>query len=141
MSEDRKVISKAEKPQRKERVPLTGLRTKLSLKGEEPGFHYAWISGERVDAALEAWYEFVTHPIQVGEQQINVGAIEGGKIYRNGGGGQQLYLMRIPQEFYDADRLEEQKAVDASEEQLYIESNSNGLSGTIQVGNRQLGKR
>lgn len=141
MSEERQVIRKAEKPQRKPRISLTGERYKLTVTGQEPGFHYAWVDEKRIGAAEDAWYEFVTHSVMIGDSHIDVGSIQGGRIMRNAGSGQILYLMRIPEEFYKEDQDIEAKKVDATEEQIFIESNSNGLSGTIQIGNRQLGKR
>jgi hypothetical protein len=137
MSEDKKVVTKVEKeaPKRKERNPITGYRTKLSLTGEEPGFHYAWINEENVGTAEDAAYEFVTHAIKVGNRHVNVSDMQGSKIARNVGGGVVAYLMRVPQVWYDEDMALEQKVkVDAAEEQLFIDNNSNGLTGTITRG-------
>lgn len=137
MSEDVKVVKKAaeEKPTRKERLSITGTRTKLALSGEEPGFHYAWINEENVGHALDCSFEYVTHAIKVGNQHIDVSKLQGSKIARNVGGGVTAYLMRIPQEFYDFDMAEEQRVkVDELEKQVFIDVNSNGLSGKIERG-------
>lgn len=142
MSETKVVVKKqAEEPKRKERIPLTGLRTKLELRGEEPGFHYVFMLEDNVDAALDGGYEFVTHPIKIGNRQIDAGQGIGAKHQVNGGGGRTLYLMRIPEEFFNEDQESIQKEVDASEEQLYHQMNSDGLSGTLQIGGREVKRR
>lgn len=139
MSEEKTVTQKAsvakDAPKRKERNSITGTRTKLSLQGEEPGFHYAWINDENVGTAEDAGFEFVTHAIKVGNKHIDVSTMQGARVSRNVGGGVIAYLMRIPQEWYDHDMQEEQREkVDASEQAIYKEINSNGLVGTIRTG-------
>lgn len=137
MSEEKTVIKKEEqdRSKRKERNPITGLKTKLSLTGEEPGFHYAWINDDNVGAAEDAGYEFVSHPIRVGNKHIDVSTMQGAKISRNVGGGVIAYLMRQPQEWYDTDMAAEQREkVDKSVEQVFVELNSNGLNGTLITG-------
>jgi hypothetical protein len=141
MSEERKTVTKAvaveetAKPTKRERNSITGTRTKLSLTGEEPGFHYAWINDENVGTAEDAGYEYVSHAIKVGNRHVNVSEMSGSKISRNVGGGTIAYLMRVPQEWYDEDMEAEQRSkVDASEERIFIENNSNGLNGGISVG-------
>jgi hypothetical protein len=138
MSEEKTVIktSAAEaRAKRKERNSITGTRTKLSLTGEEPGFHYAWINEDNVGSATDAGFEFVTHAIKVGNKHIDVSTMQGGKISRNVGQMVVAYLMRIPQEWYDEDMAEEQRLkVDASEERIKDELNSNGLNGTLVKG-------
>lgn len=140
MSEEKKTVTKATvtqevaKPKR-ERNPITGYRTKLSLQGEDPAFHYAWINEDNVGTALDAAYEFVNHDIKVGNRHVNVSELSGKNISRNVGGGVIAYLMRVPIEFYDEDMANEQRfKVDAAEERIYLENNSNGLSGGISVG-------
>lgn len=141
MSEEKKTVTKATavedaaKPVRRQRNPITGYRTKLSLQGEQPGFHYAWINEENVGTCQDAGYEFVNHDIKVGNRHINVSELSGKNISRNVGNGVIAYLMRVPQEWFDEDLAEEQRLkVDAAEERIFIENNSNGLSGGISVG-------
>jgi hypothetical protein len=139
MSEEKtvtkKVIETKERPQRKQRNSITGTRTKLSLTGEEPGFHYAWINDDNTGTALDAGYEFVSHDIKVGNKHIDISSMQGAKISRNVGGGVIAYLMRVPQEWYDEDMAAEQREkVDAKEQQIFVENNSNGLTGTLVRG-------
>lgn len=134
MSEDKTVIKKGakrERPSRKDKTPINGMRTKLEVTGQEPGFHYAWINDENVGTALDNDYEFVEHAVKVGHKHIDVSQMQGSKISRNVGNGVVAYLMRIPEEWYQDNMLENQNYVDFTEKQLYVESNSNGLSGTI----------
>lgn len=134
MNDTVKSVAKAATP-RKDRVSITGHRTKLQVTGEEPGFHYAWINDENVGMALDAWYEFVTHACSVGNQHVDVSQMQGAKISRNVGGGKIAHLMRVPQEYFDEDMAKEQRdKVDASEAKLQEETNSNGLYGTLQQG-------
>lgn len=139
MSEEKTVIKKeaqeSREQKRKNRTPITGIRTKLSLTGEEPGWHYAWINEDNVGTATDASYEFVSHSIKVGNRHIDVSDMQGAKISRNVGAGVIAYLMRVPQEWYDEDMaLEQKEKVDAKEEQLHVELNSNGLNGTLIIG-------
>lgn len=135
MSEEKTVIKNTEtkkRSERKERNSITGTRTKLSLTGEEPGFHYGWINDDFVGTAMDAGYEFVTHAIKVGNRHIDTSTMQGAKISRNVGGGTIAYLMRVPQEWYDEDMtLEQKEKVDASEAKIFVEINSNGLNGTL----------
>lgn len=139
MSEEKTVIKKEvvtkERPKRKERNSITGTRTKLSIQGEEPGFHYAWINDENVGTAEDAGFEFVSHAVKIGNKHIDVSQMQGAKVSRNVGGGVIAYLMRIPQEFYDEDMAEEQRVkVDAAEQAIFVDINSNGLVGKVQKG-------
>jgi hypothetical protein len=128
-------VAKEAKPMRKERNSITGTRTKLQLTGEEPGFHYAWINEDNVGTAEDAGYEFVSHAIKVGNRHIDVSQMQGSKVSRNVGNQVIAYLMRVPQEWYDADMAEEQRLkVDAAEAQVFVDSNSNGLHGTLKTG-------
>jgi hypothetical protein len=133
MSEEKTVTKKEAKKRqrRKDSTPINGMRMKLQVSGTEPGFHYAWINDENVGTALDNDYEFVTHAVKIGHKHIDVSEMQGSKISRNVGNGVVAYLMRIPEEWYQENELENQKYVDFTEKQLYVESNSNGLSGTI----------
>lgn len=137
MSEEKTIVRKGaqDQPKRKERNSITGTKTKLSLTGEEPGFHYAWINDDFVGTAEDAGYAYVTHAIKVGNRHIDVSELQGHKISRNVGGGVIAHLMRVPQEFFDEDMAEEQRVkVDASEERIKTEINSNGLNGVLVQG-------
>lgn len=126
----KKTMTKKERQKRAKASPGQ-LRTKMTVSGQEPGFHYAFINEDNVGKALDDDYEFVTHPVTIGHKHVDAGTIPGGKISLNVGNGVVAYLMRIPQEWYEENQNEIQEYVDFTEKQLYIESNSNGLSGAI----------
>lgn len=138
MSEEKTVIKKEvakERNRRRERSDMNGNRQKLAVTGEEPGFHYAWINDENVGDALDNDYEYVTHAVKVGSNHIDVSQMQGAKISRNVGGGVIAYLMRIPEEWYQQNQLEDvDRPTDATEEAIHVELNSNGLTGTIVAG-------
>jgi hypothetical protein len=138
MSEEKTVTQKAvakEPQKRKERNRINGTRTKLEISGQEAGFHYAWINDEFVGTFEDCGYEFVSHPVKVGNKHIDVSQMQGAKVSRNVGGGVIAYLMRIPQVLYDEDMaLEQKEKVDAKEAAIFGDLNSNGLVGTIRKG-------
>lgn len=139
MSEEKttviKPVEKAPKQRRRDRNNINGNRQKLSLIGEEAGFHYAWINDDNVGDALDNDYEFVTHAIKVGSKHIDVSEMQGAKISRNVGGGTVAYLMRIPEEWFEENQYEDViKPAAAAEEAITVEINSNGLVGTVEKG-------
>jgi hypothetical protein len=139
MSEEKTTVTKPavakDASKRKERNRIGGNRMKLELTGCEPGFHYAFINEENVGSAQDQGFEFVTHAIKVGNKHIDVSQMQGKQITRNVGGGVIGYLMRVPQEWYDEDMaIAQREGPDAMEAQVYNDSNSNGLIGTVRKG-------
>jgi hypothetical protein len=120
--------------QRPDRIPITGFRDKLTVEGKEPGFHYAWIRDDFVARAERASYEYVTHEVIVGDTRIAASAI-GGKVSIPGGNGVTLFLMRVPQEYYDSDMDEMQAEVDAREADMKrtLNSGQDGQYGKVEV--------
>ena len=119
-----------EAPQRKrERQPLNRSRTLLDVRGKEPGWHYAWINEDKVDAAIAADYEFVRHPVEVGYQRIDVSQMGlDSQIWKNVGKGVKAFLMRQPEEFYQEDQALEQEKADEQMRARLGEVHSGGLS-------------
>lgn len=115
------------------RVPITGHRQILEVKGKEPGFHYAWIDEGMVFVAQEAGFEHVRHPVQVGSERIDVSDITNGIITRNVGGGKFSHLMRIPQEWYDEDMANLDNRTNEQERARVRDNATDGLSGQIKV--------
>ena len=98
---------------RPKRYPL-GARREFEIENR-PGWHRAWISDSPtlpggIQAYLDAGYTFVTDPTKVGEPSVNTVEGVGTAVSRNGGQGITLYLMEIPQEWYDEDRQTEEDA-------------------------------
>ena len=131
-----KTLNRSERPQR---VPINGLRDKLSLKGCEPGFHYCIVNDYNVDVYVAAGYDFVTHDLKIGDRHIDSSQAEGRKVSLPVGSGVIGYVMRIPQEWYDEDRLEEQRELDKTEETLR-QDRSDGRYGKLDIIRGQTSK-
>lgn len=131
--EDRpSTIDRSDRPHR---VPINGYRDRLKLTGCEPGFHYAIVNEDKVPLRESQGFEFVTHDIQVGDKQINVASQIGNKISIAVGNQVTAYLMRIPQEYYDADMKAFNDDLDERDRALYSDLNSrkDGRYGEIRV--------
>ena len=112
---------------RKERVPLGTLRSKLTIpKGliDEKNYQGRWVVDRpgRVEAAEQGGYTFVkdaSMEVTVGEGvdgrdkmstaiSRTVGTHEGGRVMK-------AYLMKIRRDWYEKDQKEKQKVVDESD--------------------------
>lgn len=133
MAEDKKAMTENPKAKRT-RIPITGRRLILEVRGKEPGYHYSWIPEDMVYVRQQSGFEHVRHPVEVGTERIDVSRMPTDSyVTRNVGGGKIAYLMRIPQEFYDQDMAEEQELVNEHERARIRENLTDGLSGTIRV--------
>lgn len=128
----------ANKQNRVQRVPIGQPRGRMTVEGKEPGFHYAWKHADMVDDALDQGFEFVTHNVKVGMRRIGAAKREDGSmaVAIPVGAGVTAYLMRIPQEYYDADMKEYHKSIDATEEGIRRQSGNNGLQGTVEIARK-----
>lgn len=102
-----------------DRVPIHGGKNILTVEGQEPGFHYCWVTNDNTPKYERASYEFVTHSVIVGDRRIDAAPGIGTKISIPGGNGVTLYLMRIPTEFYEADMAALHKNVDEMEATMF----------------------
>ncbi len=113
---------------------INGQRLILEVKGKEPGYHYAWLGEEDIYAAQGGGFEHVRHPVQVGHERIDVSRMPTDSfVTRNVGGMKIAYLMRIPQEDYDAEMNDLQEKVNEQERARIRDNATDGLSGTIRV--------
>lgn len=130
-----KTLKEAAPKAKRERRPLGSLVARLEVRGKEEGYHYAWINESNVDAAEEAGYAFVRHPVTIGAKRIDTTQLEmESQIWFNVGKGVKAFLMRQPQEFYDDDQDLDQVKADEQMRARVGDLNSNGLSGSIDVG-------
>lgn len=135
MNEDVKVQKEIATKKKRERRPLNSSRTLLDVRGKEEGFHYAWINEDNVFAALEAGYEHVRHPVEVGSKRIDVSKMSmDSHVVLNVGRGVKSYLMRQPDEFYEEDQAREQIKADEQMLARVRDLNQDGLTGSIDVG-------
>lgn len=131
---DNKATKQAAQKKTRGRGFINGQRLILEVKGKEPGYHYAWIGEEDVYAALTGGFDHVRHPVQVGHERIDVSEMPTDSfVTRNVGGMRIAYLMRIPQEDYDAEMNDLQEKVNEMERARVRDNQADGLSGTIKV--------
>lgn len=120
-------VTKEAVVRKKTRVPISGARNVLTVKGKEPGFHYRVVNdvGDRIEMFKEAGYEVVTHEAKIGDRRLATPSKLGAAATTHVGGGMQGVLMRIPQEWYDEDqdakenRLRETEAAMSSSDADY----------------------
>lgn len=104
---------------REDRVPIHGNKNILTVEGQEPGFHYCWVTDYNAPRYERASYEFVTHSVVVGDRRIDAAPGIGAKVSIPGGNGVTLYLMRVPNEFYEADMKDAHKKIDDLEATMF----------------------
>ena len=126
-------LNRSERPQR---VPINGLRDKLSITGQDPEFHYVIVNDYNVDTYALGGYEFVTHDVKIGDCHINAAAMEGGKVSLPVGNGVIGFVIRIPNEYYEEDRREEQADLDDKDKALHqtLNSKGDGRYGQVDIG-------
>lgn len=131
---DKQATNQATLKAKRERAPVTGSRALLEVRGKEPGFHYAWINDDYVDARRDQGFEHVRHPVQVGSRRIDVSSQATAFVSRNVGKGVIAYLMRIPEDFYNEDMAAEQREVDERTAAQINNLNKDGLTGgTVKI--------
>lgn len=122
----------AQQTKKRKRIPVDGRdRNILTIEGKEPGFHYCIVNDSRrnLQEYQEAGYEFVTHPVTIGDEKVTASRDKDGKVSKIVGTDQQgkpirAYLMRIKQEWYNEDMEAFNKNVDASEADMKRQLNS-----------------
>ena len=119
--------------ERPKRTPL-GSRNVLAV-ASRPGYHRAWISDSltsrpSIHDCLAAGYTFVADPVKVGDSTVNSANSMVTAVSRPGGRGTTLYLMEQLQEYYDADRTEEEVRIRELEMSMY-QPNKDGGYGKV----------
>jgi len=114
-------MSAANRPKRSEktRIPL-GARNRLTFSATPKGFVDRVINDTdgRLDAALDAGYEFVESGTKLGDDRVAEGTTLGSRVSKPVGNGTTGYLMRIRQDWYDETQADKAKAVDKTEEAM-----------------------
>ena len=132
-NEDRpKSLERSERPVR---VPINGLRDKLTVIGQEEGWHYCWVNDDEVPRYQLGGYEFADHDCIIGHRKVDSAARIGGKISMAVGNGITGYLMRITQEDYDEDRRHELAEIAAREASMKktLNSSDDGRYGKVEI--------
>ncbi len=127
---------------RPKRVPISGDRDVLTVIGKDKDYEYRWVrdtseTGSRIFRFLQAAYEFVdatkgTHGI--GDSFVYETHDMGSLVRKPAGGGDYLYLMRIPKEFFEEDAKAKQNSILAQEKDIVRERDPHSNSDDGQYG-------
>ena len=125
-------LDRDEKPVR---TPVHGGKNLLTVEGQEAGFHYCWVNDYNVPRFQKALYEFVTHAVVIGDRKIDAVSGIGAKHSIPVGNGVTAYLMRIPEEYYNADVQALNEKVDFSEAAMFehLNSKKDGTYGKVEI--------
>lgn len=118
------------------RTPINGTRSRLGVKGKEPGFQYRIVNDTpgRIDTFIEAGYEIVTDSsVSVGDKRIANPTQEGSPVKVHVGGGSNAYLMRIKEDWYKEDAQVKQDHIDDIEQSMKRRAKENDFYGDIKL--------
>lgn len=138
---------------RPERVPLTGHRDKLTVRGKDPEYQYRFVKdvcdtvtdnsgsiqlkpGNRILRFQAAGWEFVnSDDVQVGAADVykteNIGSI----VRIPAGLNEFLYLMRIRKDWYQEDQKTKEKELLDVEKELSGKTTESGMYGSVSIDN------
>jgi hypothetical protein len=125
-----------EKTVRPKRTPIVN-RSILGVQGKESGYVYRIVndSGDRVSQLQERGYEVVTdNKVKVGDRRVAVPTQEGSPIKVSVGGGQQAYVMRIREDWYNEDQTAKQTQINELESNMQKEALQNSDYGKLKIG-------
>ena len=107
---------------KKTRVPVSGNKDVLTVRGKDDGFVYRWVNDTdtgRIQMFKDAGYETVdADNIEAGQKDVHQASDIGKTRTKNVGQGTTAVLMRIDQKFYDEDQAAKAQEVDAKVESL-----------------------
>lgn len=110
---------------RADRVPVSGNRDILTVRGKDPNYVYRWVSdvsedGSRIWKFKQAGYTHVEVSEIKGVGQDRVKKVEGlGSIVcQPTGGSNYSFLMKIRKEFYEEDQARKAEDLDAIEQEM-----------------------
>ena len=126
---------KLDRSKREDRVPIHGDRDRLSIEGQEEGFHYCWVNDYNVPKFERAGYTFVEHSVVIGDRRVDAASSTGVKHSLAVGNGITAYLMRCPNEYFDQDMASLNDKVDSYEVAMYEQLNSkkDGVYGKVDI--------
>lgn len=126
------------------RARVAGFRNKLSVSGKNPDFVYRWVLdatdiGHKLARVKQLGYEMATEDDvdEIGEEFIaRPSTGTDGTIIRrpSGDGVRQMYLMRIPRDFYEANQEVLNERLNEIEREIYGKADdSMGQYGEVKV--------
>lgn len=112
-----RVLKTADRAKRTTRTPIHGRRDILTIHKKDPAFNYRIVKDTpgRVPMFQDGGYEIVTTETKVGDKRAAVPAQEGSPVKISLGRGEQGYLMRIPNEFYEEDQQSKEADIQSRE--------------------------
>ena len=120
------------------RVPVSGNKDILTVKGKDDGFVYRWVNDTdegRIQTFKDAGYETVDAPdIETGGTDVKEATTLGKTVTKNVGQGTTAVLMKIDRKWYKEDQDAKAKVVRSKVESLneHIEGLS-GKHGSINI--------
>ncbi len=120
---------------RPKRVPINGLRDKLTVKGIPEHLHACWVNDNNVERYKDAGYSFWTGSATVGDNHVdsNTG-LSNSVVSRNVGNGVTAFVMVIPKELYEQDMKELEQDIASREAILFrSQKQAEGRYGNIEV--------
>ena len=126
----------AVKENRTRRTPINGIRNRLNVRGQEPGYVYRIVNDvdDRVTTFQEMGYEVVTDKtVSVGDKRVANPTQEGSPVTVSVGQGITGVVMRQKKEWYDEDQAAKQRQVDELESSMNREKNDEGFYGKLKI--------
>lgn len=115
---DNKVVkAPAERVQRK---PI-GLGSKLEVRNKQPGFEYRIVNASRDPGRIEMFKD-AGYEVAVDGESVNGKVFNGAQPDINLMGGDKGVLMKIKTEYFEEDKANKLKAVNATEQQINREA-------------------
>ena len=135
---------KAKEAKRPSRIHISGGRDVLTVRGAEElekEFHLCWVNDYLVDKYRLGGYEFVywtdltEDNEQVGDSRVNTDSPMESRVSKNVGNGVTGFLMKIPLEYYQEDKVSKDRRTDELENAMKTQLNSgnNGTYGKVQI--------
>lgn len=117
--------------ERKERIPVSGMKDILTVKDKDPNYEYRWVLDlpGRLDKFEAGGWEVVKEDLEVGQKAVDTLTRLGTAITKAGGGGRMLVLMRIQRDWYTEDQMAKQDKVDALESTMQEDLRRGGFPG------------
>lgn len=129
-----RVTLKSDRPRR---ASINGVRNVLTVKGQDPNFHYRVVNdtGDRINQFEQLGYEVVTDAnVKVGDRRIANPTAEGSPVKLSVGQGVQAYVMRIKKDWYEEDQAAKQQYVNELEAGMKSNAKQAADYGKLKIG-------
>lgn len=122
--------------QRTRRNSINGTRNRLSVRGQDPNFHYRVVNDvdDRIQTLQEIGYEVVSDTnVSVGDKRITATSQEGSPVKISVGLGTQAYLMKQKKEFFEEDQALKENRLQELDDQMRDAGKQAGNYGSISI--------